>query len=143
MKSRSLPRAFLCQCTHFIPATNQHVAFGKENFSLPSTALNVLRPLCFSLLSSLPHSFLIYRVTKHLAECSNFYRSTCRMWEITRWSASCTETASSGVMPSGKGRPVTSFCSLTQLPAKRGGRSHCPSRLPTASSSPFVSGSAS
>lgn len=53
------------------------------------------------------------------------------MWEITCWSATCKETASSGVMPSGKGRPVTSFCSLTQLPAKRGGQSHCPSCLPT------------
>lgn len=66
MKLRSLPRAFPCLRAHFVPARNLHVAFGKENFSLPSTALNVLRALHFSLLSLTPTLIFIIQISEEL-----------------------------------------------------------------------------
>lgn len=59
------------------------------------------------------------------------YHSTHGMWEITHWRATCSETANSGVMLSEKECPVTSFCSLSQQPMKRGCQSRCRTCLPT------------
>lgn len=66
MKQKSLPRVFQCLCAHFVPATNLHVAFQKENFSLPSTARNVLRPLHFSLLSLTPMLIFNTQISEEL-----------------------------------------------------------------------------
>lgn len=141
MKCRTLLRALQCLHTHFVPAINLHVAFGKQNFSSLNAPLNILRLLHFFFALSHPHSdFLIYRYqrsAKHLAECNSFYWSPCGMWEITCWRATFTETANSGVMLSEKGCPATSFCSLTQLPVKWGAWS-LPALSPLASSRPFV-----
>lgn len=54
MKCSTLPKAFQCLRTHFVPAINLHVAFGKQNFSSPSATLNILRLLHFFLLSLTP-----------------------------------------------------------------------------------------
>lgn len=53
-KRKSLSGAFQCLHACFVTATNLHVAFRKQNFSVPSTARNILRPFCFSLLSLTP-----------------------------------------------------------------------------------------
>lgn len=78
MKCRTLPRGFQCLRTHFVPAINLHVAFGKQNFSSPSATFNILRLLQFFLLSLTPTVIFYIQISKeywHLAECNSFYRS--------------------------------------------------------------------